>query len=196
MSHTFEKARQDRTIRRMALLLVAIALSLFSCSRRTPHKAPGAHPGLGPNLIRDGGFETTDPEAFPPHWKLEDATGAHAFVTGDHPLSDGRSLRIQLDADHIPPGAPVLLSCDLPILKMRDREVVLSLLSNGSAEAVAVLDTPTDGRIPPTIARLTDRFELASYVPRDARYARLTFRVYGTKGSWLDLDDVSVRLVK
>jgi hypothetical protein len=166
----------------------------FAACPKPPETKPVSR--LGRNLVPAGTFETVDAGARPPAWKIENAADATILVTSENPLHGKRSLRITLGRNHIPPEPPVILSLALPQATITGHDLVLAALSNGSAEAVAQLESPLNGRIPPTWGRLTDHFEIAHHVPAESKETTLSFRIFGTKGSWITIDDVSVRVVK
>jgi hypothetical protein len=171
---------------------LVVMLVLLSPGCHKPH-APNP---LGRNLVPGGSFETLEAGALPPQWRIENGAGAQIAITSDRPLRGKRSLRVTLGRNHIPPERPVVISLRLPQAKITGRDLVLAAVSNGSAEAVAQLDSPVNGRIPPTWGRLTDRFEIAHHVSNESKETTLSFRIFGTKGSWITIDDVSVRIVK
>jgi hypothetical protein len=177
---------------RLAPLLV-LALLPLACFKAREASPPSR---LGRNLVAGGSFETLATGAPPPRWIVENGSQTDVVVTAERPLRGKQSLRVTLGRNHIPPEQPVVISLRLPQAKIAGRDVVLAAVSNGSAEAVAQLDSPVNGRIPPTWGRLTDKFEIAHHVPAESTETTLSFRIFGTKGSWITIDDVSVRVVR
>ena len=177
-------------------LLVALCVALTGVSLHCGDARPNRRGrGLsGTDLVADGGFEQTADGSFPPGWSIAERGAARAFVTRDHPLDGTGSLRVELLENCFPPAAPAVLSY-LIVARRMPRYVRLRARSSGSAEAMIGIEMTTPLGPQAEWERFDGSFYGLVRLP-GAQSAALVLRIFGPKGAFLTVDDISIEPVR